>query len=538
MKKSLFIITVFGIALIAAQSLLAQEIFDVVRSGDLAKVKELVEKDPQVVKARNSNQSTPLHVAVDVSNFEIAKYLIEKGADVNSTNKTVQTPLFYAKKREIAKILIEKGADINACNNQNISVIRRAVSSGVKELAEILRENGAKFPSIKDETGVIFLGDIVRCGSVKLFEEMLLEGADIFGKDSTGLNLFHYATLGRQYEMIRRLIESGMKLNDSDNAGWTPLHYAVMINSKETVSLLLENNAPINACTRDGFSAYNLAVELNYKDIISVLESKGAEKKDPEILRPTGEYFGLKKPGIIPEIFAPNIIIQGNLRMFAPAFSADGREVYYSYSGGLANNHLFISRLEKDGWTIPKLTNFEGMEPFITIDNKKMLWCGPEKRSGSLGLSMAERTVNGWSESKYIGEGMLHLTVSREGEAYVSTPEGIRDVKFSVDGLISGLEPMLDENNEQFKIDRSHPSIAPDGSYILYDSYATNLFVRFREQSGNWGKEIDLTEHGISKTAGISSISPDGKYIFFFDYGNRMTYWVSSELVTSLKNKN
>jgi len=47
MKKALFIIAFVGIALIVAQSLFAQDIFDAVRSGDLAKVKELVEKDPK-----------------------------------------------------------------------------------------------------------------------------------------------------------------------------------------------------------------------------------------------------------------------------------------------------------------------------------------------------------------------------------------------------------------------------------------------------------------------------------------------------------
>ena len=49
----------------------AQEIFDAIRNGDLAKVKEFVEKDPELVKSRNARQSTPLYVAVDRNNEQI-----------------------------------------------------------------------------------------------------------------------------------------------------------------------------------------------------------------------------------------------------------------------------------------------------------------------------------------------------------------------------------------------------------------------------------------------------------------------------------
>ena len=51
------------------------------------------------------------------SNTEIAKALIDKGADVNAEDKKRQTVLMIATAKgniEIAKILIDKGADVNA----------------------------------------------------------------------------------------------------------------------------------------------------------------------------------------------------------------------------------------------------------------------------------------------------------------------------------------------------------------------------------------------------------------------------------------
>jgi len=62
----------------------AQEIFEAIRAGDIVKVKALVEKDPRQIEARNARQSTPLQAAVDVNSEPIARYLIEKGSDIQA----------------------------------------------------------------------------------------------------------------------------------------------------------------------------------------------------------------------------------------------------------------------------------------------------------------------------------------------------------------------------------------------------------------------------------------------------------------------
>jgi hypothetical protein len=54
-----------------------------------------------------------LHVAVDADNEPIARYLIEKGAELNAVNRYNWTPLLYAKGKATVNLLIEKGADIN-----------------------------------------------------------------------------------------------------------------------------------------------------------------------------------------------------------------------------------------------------------------------------------------------------------------------------------------------------------------------------------------------------------------------------------------
>ena len=79
MKMITIFILFLTVILLFTINLSAQEIFDAVRNGDLSKVKELIENNPELVKAKNQRGAEPLHASVSLDHIDITKYLIEKG---------------------------------------------------------------------------------------------------------------------------------------------------------------------------------------------------------------------------------------------------------------------------------------------------------------------------------------------------------------------------------------------------------------------------------------------------------------------------
>jgi len=96
----------------------------------------------------------PLNTALMKGRFEIAKYLVDSGANVNNPNKSMSvypidglTSLMIASawgNYEIVKLLIEKGADVNAIDKKGYSVLMHACSPKANtDVLDLLINNGA-----------------------------------------------------------------------------------------------------------------------------------------------------------------------------------------------------------------------------------------------------------------------------------------------------------------------------------------------------------------------------------------------------------
>lgn len=63
------------------------------RNGDLRKAEALIVSNKGVVCARGKNAWTPLHWACYLNNWNLAKILIDNGANILSVNKVCDTKM-------------------------------------------------------------------------------------------------------------------------------------------------------------------------------------------------------------------------------------------------------------------------------------------------------------------------------------------------------------------------------------------------------------------------------------------------------------
>lgn len=98
------------------------------------------------IRDENKTKYTPLMWAIQNNNVSVAKLLIDKGADINTTTPSGSSALLMATPRhllDIAKLLIEKGANIEQQNDKGYTPIITSVLTANPVLAKLLIEKGA-----------------------------------------------------------------------------------------------------------------------------------------------------------------------------------------------------------------------------------------------------------------------------------------------------------------------------------------------------------------------------------------------------------
>ena len=108
-------------------------------------------------------------------------------------------------------------------------------------------------------------------------------------------------------------------------------------------------------------------------------------------------------------------------------------------------------------------------------------------------------------------------------------------------GTFSG--PKMVGGDMNRTIGSAHPCIAPDESFIIFDSLIlgekegeehTDLFVCYRKSDGNWSEAINMGERINTPGGNIcASLSPDGTYLFFLR--SRDISWVDARTIEELK---
>ena len=99
---------------------------------------------------------TPLMIACNAGQKEIAEALLAKGAEVNAKDNYDRTPLhsaINAARHEMVVLLVNAGADVNATDKQGQMPLAMAQLRSQTDTAQFLKENGAEVPVLDDRYG-------------------------------------------------------------------------------------------------------------------------------------------------------------------------------------------------------------------------------------------------------------------------------------------------------------------------------------------------------------------------------------------------
>ena len=559
--------------LLAAGVLRAQDIFDAVQAGDLAKVKAVVEKDPGALKARNPYEQTPLIVAVQQKKADIASYLIAGGADVNARDKSHASPLSFAITEgltDIAKRLIEGNADIDTPAMWDLRPLAFALEFGRLDIANMLIDKGAVIPIAPGEESYRLFFSACSSGFARLADRMLEKGFTI-GENQYTHGLPHLAAAGGSAEIVEKLIQLGFVMNGKNELGWTPLHAAAEKGHSQVISILLSRGADINARTLSGKSAHNIAVALGHAEASDLLKGKGADLSDQKFPVLKGPYLGQAGPGDKPQLFALDIVttqymIHGNV-----VFTPDGLEAYWSGTYPTAGSdsldyQILMMRQENGIWRAPRLAPFCRLEyqddcPFVSPDGQRIFFLSkrPLKPGGPLAekenIWSAERTREGWGEPRPLGDDVNALSVhwqvstDRKGNLYFGgqDPAGKTMSDIFVVRPTKGkyLKPeKLDPTVSSDDLEHS-PFIAPDGSYLIFSRASQQrrqlgIFISFKNKDGRWGEPVCLNDIiGCPTATQCTYVTPDGKYLFYVSWlsSDWASYWVKSDFIEKLRPK-
>ncbi|MBD3582346.1 ankyrin repeat domain-containing protein [Flavobacterium selenitireducens] len=143
MKKCILLVAFICVGgFVRAQS---ESVFDVARTGSVEDARKMVASDPKLVNAVNAEGYSPLILACYRSNNEVAKYLLEKGADIDALSGmgTALMAAVVKGNQEMVRYLLEKKANPNLADQNGTTALLYAVMFKKHEIASLLVNAGA-----------------------------------------------------------------------------------------------------------------------------------------------------------------------------------------------------------------------------------------------------------------------------------------------------------------------------------------------------------------------------------------------------------
>ena len=291
-----------------------REFWDAIDKGNVDTLRRMLTRNPRFADYRGS-VSTPLSCAISKGHKEVAKLLVERGADVNAFLPLVAAAC--SGQVEVTRLLLEKGALPNnvrhgetvtgrveqrrhlALRDEQVSEETHALRR--KAILALLRHHGGKTvkeltvgacsdadrkamlevrDKLKDDPkwaaewrahdGSTLLHMATEEGYLGTASLVIANGVAVDATREDGGTALNVAADAGQIPMLAFLAERGADVNVRDAEGRTLLHHAVSQCKETVVDALLAAKADVNLADKDGSTPLHVAASMKQHEAFNI----------------------------------------------------------------------------------------------------------------------------------------------------------------------------------------------------------------------------------------------------------------------------
>ena len=189
-----------------------------------------------------------LHAAAEGGNTSIVRSMLSCNIDINSKDdESSATPLIIAVMHnhvEVAKYLLQEGADISlTTESDKRNALHIASQYGSVEAIEMLLSYDSR-PDLRDGEGNTPLACAAACGQIEAVNCLLKHGADPLLKGENGWSILHFAAQSGNVIIIETMLSKGLDIDSrGETLGLIPLMVSIIFEKLEAAKYLLEKGA-------------------------------------------------------------------------------------------------------------------------------------------------------------------------------------------------------------------------------------------------------------------------------------------------------
>lgn len=256
------------------------DILEVVARGDHERIKEIVVQVPNSVNVHSAKSRwTPLLIAVRAQQLEIAKTLLQHGADVHARSMDGKAAIAFAVDAgnlAMVKVLLEGGARIDQIDPAGTDLRAYAEEQGQTAIVEFIdsfvdqQASGfALFQAVKDD-------DPPKALAVLKAHPLCVDART---RHERWTPLLH-AARSDNLPMAKLLLEYNAQTNLANSRGMTALMYAARGGNLELARLLVSRGADVRLRSREGNTACEFALDQGHARVVMLLQEVESQLSD------------------------------------------------------------------------------------------------------------------------------------------------------------------------------------------------------------------------------------------------------------------